>query len=111
MKENLTKQYFELLEKIKRAIQKERTNAIQQLTRSLIKVYWEIGREINKSQEQNGWGKSVVEHLSKDFRKHFRERQDFQLETFGKCAVFMQRIIIFQICNKLLQKFRGVIIY
>lgn len=63
--------YNSLLRDIKKAIQSERSRAIQQLTRSLIKVYWEIGKLIVENQEQGGWGKSVVEELSKDLQKEF----------------------------------------
>ncbi len=59
--ENLSKEYGLLLENIKKAIQSERTRAIQQLTRSLILIYWDIGKQIVESQNEYGWGKSIVE--------------------------------------------------
>ena len=65
---NLSKEYTTLLENIKRAIQAERTRAIQQLTRSLILIYWDIGKQIIESQAKHGWGKSIVEQLSKDLQ-------------------------------------------
>ena len=34
-------------------------------------LYWEIGEEIYKQQEQNGWGKSIVQVLSKELQKEF----------------------------------------
>jgi len=68
---NLSKEYTILLENIKRAIQAERTRAIQQLTRSLILIYWDIGKQIIESQAKHGWGKSIVEQLSKDLQKEF----------------------------------------
>ena len=69
--QNLSKEYTTLLENIKQAIQAERTRAIQQLTRSLILIYWDIGQKIVESQAKYGWGKSIVEQLSKDLQKEF----------------------------------------
>ena len=67
----MDKAYLQLLTDIKSTIREERTRAIRQLNRSLIAVYWEIGRHIAGSQEAHGWGKSVVEELSKDLRREF----------------------------------------
>jgi predicted nuclease of restriction endonuclease-like (RecB) superfamily len=69
--------YQELLNNIKATIQSERTRAIQQLNRSLIQVYWEIGRQIVESQQQYGWGKNIVEQLSKDLQRDFPSKTGF----------------------------------
>lgn len=63
--------YQLLLTDIKTAIRDERHKAIRQLNRSLIGVYWEIGRLIVERQTQHGWGKGIVEQLSKDLRQDF----------------------------------------
>ena len=34
-------------------------------------LYWEIGKEIFKQQEENGWGKSIVQILAKELQKEF----------------------------------------
>lgn len=44
---------------------------MQQVTRTLMTVYWEIGKLIVESQEEHSWGKSTVEQLSKDLQKEF----------------------------------------
>ncbi|MBK8565781.1 MAG: DUF1016 family protein [Saprospiraceae bacterium] len=67
----MTEPYHQLLTTIKTTIREERTKAIRQLNRSLIGVYWEIGRHIVESQAQHGWGKGIVEQLSKDLRQEF----------------------------------------
>lgn len=36
-----------------------------------IDLYWEIGEEIYRQQEENGWGKSIVQVLSKELQKEF----------------------------------------
>lgn len=73
----MDKAYFDFLEQIKETIKKERTRAIQQVNRSLINLYWEIGRQIVESQQVHGWGKSVVERLSKDLQEVFPHKSGF----------------------------------
>jgi hypothetical protein len=38
---------------------------------SLLKLYWDIGKSIVEKQNKWGWGKSVVETLSKDLQDEF----------------------------------------
>jgi len=41
------------------------------INRDLIGLYWDIGRMIVEMQEKQGWGKSLMERLSRDLRKEF----------------------------------------
>ncbi|OQY97620.1 MAG: hypothetical protein B6D35_14400 [Candidatus Brocadia sp. UTAMX2] len=65
------RQYAEFLANIKRTIQQARTRAYYGANKELIGLYWNIGREIAERQEREGWGKSVVERLSRDLREEF----------------------------------------
>ena len=40
--------------------------AMRAVNKEMIALYWEIGKQITERQKQLGWGKSVVENLSKD---------------------------------------------
>lgn len=73
----MDKFYIDLLEQVKKAIRQERSKAIQQVNRTLIGLYWEIGRQIVESQEKHGWGKSVVEQLAKDLQSTFPNQTGF----------------------------------
>lgn len=73
----MEKEYQQLLADIKATIQTERIKAIRRLTQSLIGVYWEIGRRIMESQKTHGWGKGVVEQLSKDLQGEFPGSEGF----------------------------------
>lgn len=63
--------YKELLDDIKRQIHEAQIRAGLAANRELILLYWDIGRTIVTSQRKEGWGKSVVERLSKDLKKEF----------------------------------------
>ena len=41
---------------------------MQNIQSEKVKV-WNIGKEIKERQEKQGWGKSIVEILSKDLQK------------------------------------------
>lgn len=63
--------YHQLFDEVKAHITRARIDAIRTVNRNLIQLYWEIGKLIYQKQEKYGWGKSVVEQLSKDLRKVF----------------------------------------
>jgi len=56
---------------MKSRIRSARTAAARSVNRELILRYWDIGRRIVEKQEQLGWGKSVVEKLSRDLNVEF----------------------------------------
>ncbi|MEL7161425.1 MAG: DUF1016 N-terminal domain-containing protein, partial [Bacteroidota bacterium] len=68
-------EYTSLLTELKTTIQAARLHAIRQVNRSLILMYWELGRQIVASQERHGWGKQIVDNLSKDLREMFPQTQ------------------------------------
>ncbi|MEE4355863.1 MAG: PDDEXK nuclease domain-containing protein [Desulfococcaceae bacterium] len=63
--------YISFLKTVKSEIQSARIRAAKTVNRELISLYWKIGEMIVEKQEKLGWGKSVVEQLSKDIRKEF----------------------------------------
>lgn len=65
------KEYIELLSGIKARIQSARIAASRSVNKELILLYWDIGRSIVERQKDEGWGKSVVEQLSRDIQKEF----------------------------------------
>ncbi|MFO0795513.1 MAG: DUF1016 N-terminal domain-containing protein [Candidatus Brocadiaceae bacterium] len=73
--------YADLLQTIKKRIQESRINAYRAVNKELIELYWNIGREIASRQEQEGWGKSVVERLSRDLCKEFPGMAGFSAQN------------------------------
>lgn len=60
------KAYLEFLNSIKAKIQQARFRAVRAANKELVDLYWQIGTEIVERQEKMGWGKAVVERLSRD---------------------------------------------
>ncbi len=73
MKSNalLPSDYSDLLQSIKKRIQESRILAYRAVNKGLIELYWNIGKDIASRQERDGWGKSVVERLSRDLHEEF----------------------------------------
>lgn len=59
------------LSEIKEKIHVAQYEAMKQVNKSLLNLYWEIGKSIVEKQKQHGWGKSIVETLSKDLQNEF----------------------------------------
>jgi predicted nuclease of restriction endonuclease-like (RecB) superfamily len=67
----VTKGYSALLGEVKARIQAAQFEALRAVNKELVGLYWDIGRLIVERQRLSGWGKSVVERLSKDLRTAF----------------------------------------
>ena len=63
--------YEPLVNDLKLLINKKQYHVLKMINAETINLYWEIGEEIYKQQEQNGWGKSIVQVLSKELQKEF----------------------------------------
>ena len=63
--------YTNFLNDIKQRIIDARYKALQAVNKQQIQLYWDIGKMIVQKQKESGWGKSVVEQLSKDLQKEF----------------------------------------
>ena len=77
--------YTDLLQTIKKRIQESRITAYRAVNREIIVFCWNIGRKIALRQEQEGWGKSVVERLSHNLRKEFPVFEFSQMVIYILC--------------------------
>src|SRR3990172_5878738 len=78
--------YYELLNDIKKRIQTAQLKAALSVNQELIKLYWEIGREIVDRQKSDGWGSKITERISKDLQNEFPG-----IEGFSKRNIFRMR--------------------
>jgi len=61
--------YKELFEEVIRVIDKTKIKAYKSLTQHQLSLNFEIGKLIVNSQHKHGWGRSIVDDLSKDINK------------------------------------------
>ena len=62
---------MDFLGEIRDRIRSAQTRAHLAVSRELILLYWQIGRDIVSRQKHEGWGKSVIERLASDVQKEF----------------------------------------
>ena len=74
---NIDKNYNNFIKELKSKIYNTKSNAILSVNRLMIELYFEIGKEILIKQETLGWGKSVVEQMSKDLVTEFGEKSGY----------------------------------
>ncbi len=56
----------------------------------MIALYWDIGKRITGKQQQLGWGKAIVETLSKDLQNEFPwNTWIWHLKPMGNGSVFL----------------------
>lgn len=70
---SVDKNYLQLLDEAKHKVLSTRIQAAKSISRNQIELYWWFGQKIIESQNKYGWGKSIVEQLSKDLRRTFPE--------------------------------------
>lgn len=71
MEKNEIVGYESLVNDLKELIQKKQYHVLQMINAETINLYWEIGREIYRQQQEKGWGKSIVQVLSNELQKEF----------------------------------------
>lgn len=63
--------YEPLVEDLKQLIHKKQYRVLKIINAETINLYWEIGEEIYKQQQDKEWGKSIVQVLAKELQKEF----------------------------------------
>ena len=73
---------------ILKRIRSAQYEAMRAVNKEIISLYWEIGRQITERQKTLGWGKSVVENLSRDIQEAFPGIQGFGVSNLRDMARF-----------------------
>lgn len=88
MSENRLMDYKPFLKEITDKIRSSQYEAMKTLNTALIQLYWEIGEEIYRQQQEKGWGKSIVEILSQELKKEFPDVKGFSSANLWRMRVF-----------------------
>lgn len=81
-------EYLTFRDDIMQRIRNAQYDAMRAVNKEMISLYWDIGRQITERQKELGWGKSVVENLSKDIQKEFPGIQGFGVRNIWNMARF-----------------------
>ena len=85
VKNNLiNEEYRDFIGEIKNKIRNSQYEAMKEVNKTLINLYWGIGQEIYNQQQEKGWGKSIVEVLAKELKKEFPDVQGFSARNLWR---------------------------
>ena len=97
--------YSSLLGQFKQRIEQARLEAAQAVNKSLVTLYWRLGRDILERQEQQGWGAKVITRLAKDLRAAFPEMKGLSARNLkymrALAAAWPNEAIVQQLLHKL----------
>ncbi len=83
-KDLINEDYKDFIGEIKNKIRNSQYEAMKVVNRTLINLYWGIGQEIYNQQQEKGWGKSIVEVLSKELKKEFPDVKGFSARNLWR---------------------------
>lgn len=84
--EALPADYTKFIASLKDKIRSSQIKAAVSVNRELIKLYWEIGKEITEKQDKEGWGGKALERVSKDLQNEFPG-----VEGFSRANIFRMK--------------------
>lgn len=84
--------YAAWLTDLKGRIRAAQQRAALAVNTELLRLYWQIGREILDRQAEQGWGKKVTERLSHDLREAFPDMRGFLQDQLGLHEVVRGRV-------------------
>ena len=75
------REFNSFVKEIKQKIYSAKTKAVLSANRLMIELYYDIGKEIVSKQEKLGWGKSVVEEMSKELIDEFGKKSGYSTQN------------------------------
>jgi predicted nuclease of restriction endonuclease-like (RecB) superfamily len=82
--------YSTFLNDLKNRIRTAQVRASLAVNEEMIILYWEIGQEILKRQQQEGYGTKVVDQLAKDLKKEFPGLTGFSARNLKYMRAFAE---------------------
>ena len=73
--------YPSLLKQIKHRVSFAQQKAMYAANEELLRMNWDIGEMLTKSQEADGWGKKTLQRLTVDLKNEYPERKGFSVRN------------------------------
>jgi predicted nuclease of restriction endonuclease-like (RecB) superfamily len=80
--------YAPFLERLKQRIAQAQVRAALAVSRELIELYWQIGRDIVTEQGRYGWGDGVLERVAADLKVAFPGVEGFSRRNLYRMRAF-----------------------
>ncbi|WP_394365024.1 PDDEXK nuclease domain-containing protein [Paraburkholderia kirstenboschensis] len=82
--------YAAWLNDLKARVLSARQRAALAVSRELVLLYWQIGRDIAQRQQAQGWGAKVIDRLARDLRLAFPDMRGFSPRNLKYMRAFAQ---------------------
>jgi predicted nuclease of restriction endonuclease-like (RecB) superfamily len=82
--------YKKFVSSLKAKIRSAQIRGIIAVNKELIRLYWEIGKEILDKQKMEGWGTNVLEGVAKDIQSEFPGVEGFSRRNMFRMRAFYQ---------------------
>ena len=69
--------YRSWLVELKSTIKQSQIKAALSVNSELIRLYWDMGRQIVEKQQNTSWGSGFIDQLSRDLKEEFPEMKGF----------------------------------
>lgn len=86
--EVVSHEYVGFISSLKEKIKSSQFKAALSINREMIKLYWEIGKDIVDRQKQDGWGSKVIERVARDVQNAFPGIEGFSKTNIGRMKAF-----------------------
>lgn len=73
--------YAALLRQIKQRVLLAQQRAIYAANEEMLRMYWDIGKMLQQSQQTDGWGKKTLQRLSVDLKNDYPEIKGFSVRN------------------------------
>lgn len=80
--------YAKFVTQLKKKIRSAQFKAALAVNRELIRLYWDIGREVVERQEKDGWGSGVIDRVARDIQNEFPGIEGFSKTNMGRMRAF-----------------------
>ena len=80
--------YEPFVDELKQLIHKKQYHVLKVINAETINLYWEIGEEIYRQQQEKGWGKSIVQILSQELQKEFSGAKGYSAANLWRMRNF-----------------------
>lgn len=69
-------------------IERSKLQAVLNVNKEMLALYWKIGCDILRKQKELGWGTQVIKQLSQDLRHRFPEDDGYSERNLGYMKQF-----------------------
>jgi len=87
---DIPEDYKAWLGDLKELIRGRQQRVVQSINLELVSLYWQIGHDILKRQQNQGWGAKIIDRLSVDLRKTFPDMKGFSPRNLKYMRAFAE---------------------